>query len=209
MSAHSESFSDETRTTTNVVVFIFRENDRKCLLLKNDGGKGWWLPFVVVDGGEAHFTEAALAAVSQTGVNAELTGILRIHQTSLPDLHQASLQITFYAQPAMNKKHGASKSAGLELEDSVRWFSLDQIHELIEMEPGLLGNEPIELVKYIREGGKIHPLSILKETSLHVLKTVEQPSSSYHLQLLQSAKFSQTKTIQANLTASSVALVRL
>ncbi|XP_070573353.1 uncharacterized protein [Ptychodera flava] len=195
------SVESELSTTRNVTVFVHRDTDHRFLLVKYGDTKGWWLPYASVCHEKQTFMDAAAIAIRKTGIDAEVTGILSVNHTTLPDIHRSVLHIRFLASPKVkiNRKrsipHGnEKKTVEVELEDFVKWYSWDEIQELSSQEPGLLGMEPLELAKHIREGGTIYPLSILKEGSIHLLKTVDHIASpSPNVQLLQAAKFGRTE----------------
>ncbi|XP_077995902.1 uncharacterized protein LOC144449262 [Glandiceps talaboti] len=191
----------ELGSTRRVVVFINREGDQRCLLVKCNDGKGWWLPHADVRSHEESLIEAASVAVKQTGIDIELVGILGISVTTLPEMQQSIFQLRLLATPKVKLKKSSSqgnemlKSVDVEFEDSVQWCSWDELQELSLGDPGLLGNEPLELAKYLREGGAVQPLSLLKETSIQTVKNTEKVSTcnSQTNQLLNAAKIGQNE----------------
>ena len=90
-------------------------------------------------------------------LNLELKGVLRVEHTPCGMYYR--MRVIFYAEPTADSP--PPKSEPDSESEEARWVSLDELLELKVLPPGWRGDELYNWAKYIEDGGKIYPISIL------------------------------------------------
>ncbi|XP_072031305.1 uncharacterized protein [Amphiura filiformis] len=177
-----------------VSVLVYRESDQKCLLIREEGDRGWWLIQEELDGDVTGFRETANLALKNANTEATLESIISISHVTVPGWDAQTLHIKLLAKtPSGDEKDEDVFSpvfdSGKTVEERMlRWFTLEELKEL-HGEDGLLGVEPIELLQHIKKGKPVYPLSLLDEVCLHGTDIADVTSqSSPQKLLLQAAK---------------------
>lgn len=168
----------QTFSMLGIALVICRNAEGKWLCVKETDDRGWWVAGGLVDPPESFFEAAIRETKEEGGIDVELKGILRVEFNIDPKhLHQR-LKVVFYAEPKDQKQ--APKNFKDYESDEARYFTLKEIEELKDREPGWRASELYDWPKYIEEGGIIFPLGILtgegsdvdlfKEDSVKTLK---------------------------------------
>ena len=139
----------ETRCYALVVV---SHGDRFVLVQETDT-KNWYLPAGRVEPGETFFEGALRESKEEAGLVVELTGIVRVEHTPMPD-GTARLRVIFAGRPADPaaplKSHEDVHSA------QARWYTLDEARAL-----PLRGSEVVAALGYVAAKKPLHPLTLL------------------------------------------------
>lgn len=130
---------------------VVRDGDRFLVVQERKHGQRWYLPAGRVELGEA-FAEGALREVlEETGVRVELTGVLRIEHTPLPEY--ARVRVFFVARPS---GPSTPKSVADEHSLQARWVTLAELRAL-----PLRGREVVTIFEAVQRGAPVYPLSLL------------------------------------------------
>ena len=131
---------------------VVRQGDRFLLVHERKFNQPWYLPAGRVEPGET-LTEAALReTLEEAGIPVILDGILRIEHSPRPE-GTARLRVIFVGHPAADVP---PKSTPDEESLGAAWFSL---HELDDI-PLRISEVP-EILRYVRDGGLVHPLDLI------------------------------------------------
>lgn len=130
---------------------VVREGDRFLVLQERKHGQRWYLPAGRVELGET-LTEGALREVlEETGVKVELTGVLRIEHSPMPEFSR--VRVFFVARPLAGQR---PKTTPDEHSLQARWVTLAELRAL-----PLRGYEVVELFEAVQRGAPVFPLSVL------------------------------------------------
>ena len=143
--------------TYNFALVICRNpKDGKFLAVEETKNRGWWIPGGGVDAGESFRQAAHRECLEEAGVKIELKGILRIDH-HLYGASEGKMRVIFYAEPVdpdcTPKQVADSESLRAE------WVTM---HEFAEKDK-IRGYELIEYGEYLKDGGIVAPMSMLKE----------------------------------------------
>mmetsp|Transcript_3726 Transcript_3726/g.3158 ORF Transcript_3726/g.3158 Transcript_3726/m.3158 type:complete len:99 (+) Transcript_3726:96-392(+) len=90
-------------TTLGIALVICRNKEGKWLVIKESGGRGWWVPGGLVDPPES-FQEAGIReTIEEAGIDVELKGILRTEFSIDKKSNYQRLKVIFYAEPKDEK----------------------------------------------------------------------------------------------------------
>ncbi len=130
---------------------VVRDGDRFLVVQERKHGQRWYLPAGRVELGETLMQGALREVLEETGVNVELTGLLRIEHTPMPDY--ARVRVFFVAKPV-----GSSKPKELCDEHSLqaRWVTLAELDAL-----PLRGREVKEIFEAVQRGAPVYPMSVI------------------------------------------------
>ena len=131
---------------------VVRQDD--CFLLVHEAkhGQGWCVPAGRVEPSETLFDAALRETLEETGVPVVLDGVLRVEHSPRPE-GTARVRVIFLAHPQANVP---PKSVPDEESLEAKWFSLEEVHGL-----PLRGHDVLEILKYVSDGGLVHPLSFI------------------------------------------------
>ena len=137
--------------TVAIALVVVQHADGRFLLVDEKKGRGWYLPAGRVDRGEPIVTGAVREVLEETGIVAELDGILRFEHT--PERNgTARLRVIFFARPI----GGALKTEPDHESNGAAWVTLDEMRDL-----DLRGQEVITHCRYVATGHAIAPMSLL------------------------------------------------
>jgi len=143
--------SDDAIPTPHFVKAIVRQDDRFLLVHERRFDQTWHLPAGRAMLGEP-LVEAALRETrEETGVPIVLDGIIRVEHSPHPE--KAFLGLIFLGHPAADVP---PKSVPDEESLGAAWFTVEEAERLPLREPDVL-----EVLRYIRQGGPVYPLSLL------------------------------------------------
>ncbi|KAJ3416070.1 hypothetical protein HDV05_003429 [Chytridiales sp. JEL 0842] len=149
----SQLVGRKQRQPVFVLAVIRRPRDGKFLMVDEVASQGWWLPGGGVDVGEDIVRAAERECMEETGIEVEITGVLRVEYT--PSSHGFRLRIILYGEP---KDPTQKPKAIPDIESAAAcWVSADHIGEHIP----LRGREPATWFPYLTRGGAIWPLTLL------------------------------------------------
>ncbi len=131
---------------------VVRQGDRFLLVHEATHGQGWCVPAGRVEPGETLFDAALRETLEETGVPVILDGILRVEHSPRPE-GTARVRVVFLAHPQADV---LPKSIPDEESLEAKWFCLEELHGL-----SLRGPEVLEILKYVSDGGPVHPLSVI------------------------------------------------
>ena len=129
---------------------VVRDGSRYALVQEHDT-KHWYLPAGRVEPGETFFEAALRETKEEAGIDVELTGILRVEHTPMPD-GTSRVRVFFVARPLST----ALKTTADVHSAQARWCTPAEARLLT-----LRGNEVLEALRYVEENGAVHPLSLL------------------------------------------------
>ena len=142
------------------LVYCIRPRDGRVLLVHEYAGNGFWIPGGRVEAMEDMESAAIRETKEETGLDVELTGILRVEHTALKGYTR--LRVTFYAIP-VNQDQVLKSIPDYESVGAC-WVPVSTI---LSGELPLRGKEPVQWARYFQEGGVVYPLSLLKSVSLN------------------------------------------
>jgi len=123
--------------------------------------RGWWLPGGFVEcNSEDHFAAALRETKEEAGMDVELKGILRVENGM--KRHGARQRVIFYAEPLDAAQE--PKNVPDQESEGAAWMSVRRLEEKRGVHPsegGLRGEELLKWAKYIENGGKIFPITVL------------------------------------------------
>lgn len=131
---------------------VIQHGDRFVLVQETDT-KNWYLPAGRVEAGETFLEGARRETREEAGLEVELTGILRVEHTPMPD-GTARLRVIFSGRAT--SPNAKLKSTEDEHSSQARWFTVDEARAL-----PLRGSEVIAAISYVAAGKTIHPLTVL------------------------------------------------
>ena len=132
---------------------VVRHEGRFLLVHEKKFGQTWYVPGGRVDPGESLLEAAVRETKEESGLEVELTGILRIEHTSAPS--GVRVRATFLARP----KPGASIEPRTEPNEhtlGARWILMSELKDF-----PLRGEEVRSMFEYVEYGGQVAPLSML------------------------------------------------
>lgn len=138
---------------TRCYALVVVHQDGRFALVQETDTKNWYLPAGRVEAGETFFEGARRETREESGLDVELTGIVRVEHTPMPD-GSARLRVIFAGRPVQP----GAKLKDFEDEHSAqaRWYTLDEARSL-----ALRGSEVVEALRYVEGGGALHPLTLL------------------------------------------------
>ncbi|CAF1102029.1 unnamed protein product [Didymodactylos carnosus] len=151
------------------LVVCQRKSDQKFLVVQESGAQGFWLPGGRVELGEHLIYAAKRETFEEAGVKVNICGLLRFEYT--PSHNSNRLRVIFYAEPENENDCDAKTIPDYEsymLHDlsfpsyGAMWVTYEQIEECSN-KGQLRSQEPLKWFLYIKNGGLIHPLSILNK----------------------------------------------
>jgi 8-oxo-dGTP pyrophosphatase MutT (NUDIX family) len=131
---------------------VVRKDDRFLLVHERKHGQLWYLPAGRAEFGETLEAAACRETLEEAGVPILLRGLLRLEHSLVP--RGARVRAVFLAEPVdgtLPKSVPDSESLG------AAWVSLADLSNY-----ELRGPEVEQLLRYVAEGGTVHPLSILQ-----------------------------------------------
>jgi phosphatase NudJ len=132
---------------------VVRHEGRFLIVHERKFGQTWYFPGGRVDPGESLMEGAIRETKEESGLDVELTGILRIEHTSAP--HGVRVRATFLARP----KPGASIEPRTEPNEhtlGAKWITMAELKDY-----PLRGEEVRTVFEYVEHGGPVAPLSLL------------------------------------------------
>ena len=127
----------------------------RILLVQERGNSGYWLPGGHVDGSESLTKGALRETWEEAGVRVELTGILQVQYHPVASNH-VRLRVIFLAKPVQST--WKCKTVPDYESTAATWAALDSVDKL-----WLRNSEPTHWVKYLKEGGVVHSMSVLSD----------------------------------------------
>lgn len=118
-----------------------------------------------MDPGEMLTVAAKRETLEEAGIDIDLKGILCVEYNPVGKDHKQNnlirLRVIFYAEPSRLGLTQLPKSIPDFESAGACWCSAEEILGGIK----LRGSEPKRWVKYLRDGGVVHPLGLLEERS--------------------------------------------
>ena len=136
----------------------------KFLLCQEFSNQGFWLPGGAVDGGETLTSAAVRETMEEAGIDVDLKGILAMEYNPCGQLSRDNsdylvrLRVVFYAEPTLACIHMFPKSCPDFESAGAAWCTIEQLSQI-----KLRGSEPLVWAHYLRDGGVIYPMDLLKE----------------------------------------------
>jgi len=130
---------------------VVRKDDQFLLVQEAKRKQHWYLPAGGVEPGETFIQAARRETLEEAGVPVEIDGIIRIEHTPYQDMTR--MRMIFTGHPVDDtppKQHADEHSL------QAGWFTMEEIEALPLRSP-----EVWHLFDYVRQGGLIHPCSIL------------------------------------------------
>jgi phosphatase NudJ len=142
------------------VLVAVRKEDRFLVVHEASRGQLWYLPAGRVEAEERLEDAACRETLEESGLNIELTGIVRVEHSVMP--YGARVRVIFTARPADDQppRHDANEHT-LE----ARWVTLDELAGL-----PLRGYEVVDIFNHLAYGGTVYPLSLLTDEGAPFLK---------------------------------------
>jgi len=144
-------------STTTFSLVLVRHPDGRFGVVQETDGRGLWISGGHVEEGES-FEEAALReAQEELGVAIRLKGIIRVEH-SLTGQKSARTRVIFVGEPLdpaapLKTVPDAESEGGL-------WMTRDEVNAAREAGQ-TRGDDFVEIVNYIADGGAVYPLSVL------------------------------------------------
>ena len=135
------------------VLIVVRHEGRFLLVHERKFGQTWYVPGGRIEPGESLMEGAVRETKEESGVDVELTGVLRIEHTSAPS--GVRVRATFLARP----KPGTATEPRTEPNEhtlGAKWVSMSELKDF-----ALRGEEVREMFEYVEHGGPVAPLSLL------------------------------------------------
>jgi phosphatase NudJ len=145
--------SREPIPTHAFALVLVRRGDAFLLVHERKHGEGWYLPAGRVEPGETFLEAAVRETREESGIDVELTGVLRIQHNPRGAPASTRLRVFFLArakdatQPPKSTADEHSLEAG--------WFTLEEAGRL-----PLRGDEVQEWMRYVLKDPVVAPLSI-------------------------------------------------
>lgn len=130
---------------------VVREGDRFLVVQERKHGQRWFFPAGRVELGETMAEGALREVLEETGVEVELTGVLRIEHTPMPEFSR--VRVFFVARPVGSS---APKTTPDEHSLQARWVTLAELRAL-----PLRGDEVREVFAAVERGAPVYPLSVI------------------------------------------------
>lgn len=134
-------------------VVLVRRGQRFLLVHERKHGQLWYLPAGRVEPGESLREGALRETLEESGVPAELEGVLEIQHTPQPD--SARVRVIFVARP-IDDTPPKSEPDDESLEAG--WFSVAEAEQLALRGGGF---EVLSLMRRVLAGDPVYPLSLL------------------------------------------------
>jgi len=152
-----EAVPEHQLTVRNTYTFALmvcrRKTDGKFLLVQEVANWGWWLPGGRVNRMEDLITAVTREAKEESGINVNVTGILRF-EYSPSGLKDARMRVVFFGEPIDETQEPKTfpdfESMG------ATWVEFGQVAKL-----PLRSKEPLFWFDYVLQGKPIYPLSVL------------------------------------------------
>ena len=140
-----------TPTSSFALVVVRRDDGRFLVVHEAKHGQLWYLPAGRVEPGERFVDAAVRETKEESGVDVELTGLLRIEHTPGP---VARLRLIFLARPRDQRQVPKAVADSESLE--ARYVSLEELAAL-----PLRGDEVRVWFERVAAGAVVAPLSVL------------------------------------------------
>lgn len=138
------------------VLVVVRHEGRFLLVHERKHGQQWYLPAGRVEPGETLVQAALRETKEESGLDVELTGVLRVEHT--PSFGgSVRVRVHFLARP----KPGASTEPRREPNEhslEAKWISMAELKSF-----ELRGEEVREVFEFVEYGGPVAPISLLNE----------------------------------------------
>ena len=139
--------------STRCYALVVVEDRGRFALVQEADTKHWYLPAGRVEPGESFMQGALRETREEAGLEIDLTGIIRVEHTPMPD-GSARLRVIFAAKPC---------APGAKLKDfadehsvQARWVTFDEARKLT-----LRGNEVLGALRYVADRRPTAPLTLL------------------------------------------------
>jgi phosphatase NudJ len=131
---------------------VVRKDGRFLLVHERTHGQPWYLPAGRAEAGETLAAAACRETLEETGVPIRLTGLIRLEHGPVPG--GARVRALFLAEPIDETPPKSIPDA-----DSLgaAWVSVGDLSRYV-----LRGPEVEGLLRYVDEGGVVHPLGVLQ-----------------------------------------------
>ncbi|HSP80098.1 MAG TPA: NUDIX domain-containing protein [Myxococcaceae bacterium] len=130
---------------------VVRDEDRFLVVQERKHEQRWYLPAGRVEIGETLADGARREVLDETGVEVELTGVLRIEHTPLPEFSR--VRVFYVARPSGAK---TPKTTADEHSLQARWVTLAELRAL-----PLRELEVFEVFEAVLGGAPVVPMSVL------------------------------------------------
>ncbi|MGL4463865.1 MAG: NUDIX hydrolase [Planctomycetia bacterium] len=131
---------------------VVRRDDRFVLVHEKKMGRPWSLPAGRVEPGETFAVAAVRETLEEAGILVKLDGILRVEHSPTPT--SARMRVVFTATPADDSPLKSIPDAeSLKAE----WVHVDELDRYT-----LRGPEIRSMLRYVADGGAVHPLTMLQ-----------------------------------------------
>lgn len=143
---------------------VCRNEEGKWLAVKENRGRGWWLPGGFVEPGET-FQEAALRECrEESHIEVRLEGVLRVEFS--PGTEFTRMRVIFFAVPT--RPGQAAKTVADSESEEARWVTRQELEELGQGKAGLRGPELLNWSWYVENGGTVYPLAMLSDEGANI-----------------------------------------
>lgn len=132
---------------------VVRLGHRFLLVHESKHGQLFYLPAGRVEPGERLVDAARRETLEETGVSIDISGILRIEHTPMPD-GVVRCRVFFLGHP---RDDTPPKSAPDGDTLGAQWVTLDELHRY-----PLRGQEVRDIFEYVAQGGAVYPVSLLQ-----------------------------------------------
>ncbi len=143
--------SREPIPTWFFVLVAVRQNNKYLLVHEAKHGQLWYFPAGRVEPGEDFIAAAERETLEEAGIPIEVTGIVRVEHTPIPQGTRMRLIVT--ARPIDNSP---PKSIADEESLEARWFTFQELHHL-----ALRGDDVLAVFNYLEHGGEVAPITVL------------------------------------------------
>ena len=131
---------------------VVRKGDSFLLVQERKHGQRWYLPAGRAEPGESLADAALRETLEETGVPVRLLGLLRLEHSPLG--REARVRAIFLAEPLDDTP---PKSWPDDESLQAEWVALPDLDDY-----ELRGDEVEMLLRYVADGGPVHPLSVLR-----------------------------------------------
>ena len=143
--------SREPIPTWFFVLVAVRHKNKYLLVHEAKHGQMWYFPAGRVEPGEDFIAAAKRETLEEAGIPIEVTGIVRIEHTTIPQGVRMRLIVT--ARPIDNSP---PKSIADDESLEARWFTFHEIHRL-----ALRSDHVLAVFDYLEQGGEVAPVTVL------------------------------------------------